>query len=362
MDSVDVDGSSPLHKACFSGSSECTKLLLDAGFVNFACLALDSHTFSAGANVDLADSDKVTALHKACFNNNAECARLLLKHGATVDATDKFGSTALHKAAFGGSSGCCQVLLDNKAVATSFDGEGYTPAHLAAHRKHSEALKVLVTSEPKLASMMSQNSRSETPVLLAARVGSASCVAVLLAAGANAEAEANNGESALAAARRGGHEEVVSLLSKGKEEGRVQAEANVAVAVAQDADRTADAVVVDRWGFLGAQVLDKDEELHKRKEVEREIKWVEMRNNWDRWVLRRSKKLKQRCLKGIPVRETCSFFFFFSPMFISLSLGRIRFDLLRGFDCLELESCVDPRRIIIIRSLFLVKKRHRRWK
>ena len=251
--------------------------------------------------MNLADSDKVTALHKACFNDHADCARLLLSRGALVELADKFGSTALHKAAFGGSGACCSVLLESGADAKVFDGEGFTAVHLATHRQHEDALKVLLAFDAKLGSCVSQNAVKETPLHFAARVGSVSCASILLTAGADPSTKAANGDTVAELAKRFGHEEVAALVSKGKDEHPApQVEPAVAVAVAEAADRTADGVVVDRWGFLGSQLLDEDEEQHKLKEVEREIKWVEMRNNWDRWVARRSKKLKQRCLKGIP--------------------------------------------------------------
>ncbi|KAG9468464.1 hypothetical protein GDO78_022705 [Eleutherodactylus coqui] len=33
---------------------------------------------------------------------------------------------------------------------------------------------------------------------------------------------------------------------------------------------------------------------------QRELKWLEMFSNWDKWLLRRFQKVKLRCRKGIP--------------------------------------------------------------
>jgi hypothetical protein len=32
----------------------------------------------------------------------------------------------------------------------------------------------------------------------------------------------------------------------------------------------------------------------------REVKWLDMLENWEKWMLKRSKKVKERCRKGIP--------------------------------------------------------------
>jgi hypothetical protein len=165
-------------------------------------------------------------------------------------------------------------------------------------------LEVLV-GRKDLVNVVSNNAAKETALYLAARAGSVACVSLLCAAGANTFATNASGETAMTIAKKFEHEQVTAFLSKEKQDDTESVNKKNGVngdveAVAVAADRTADSVVVDRWGFLGGQVLNKDEELHKRKEVEREIKWVEMRSNWDRWERRKVKKLRERCLKGIP--------------------------------------------------------------
>ncbi|XP_066840301.1 LOW QUALITY PROTEIN: TBC1 domain family member 10B-like, partial [Anser cygnoides] len=58
----------------------------------------------------------------------------------------------------------------------------------------------------------------------------------------------------------------------------------------------------DRYGFLGgSQYCDR-----RRDSVpvdvarQRELKWLEMFNHWDKWLSRRYQKVKLRCRKGIP--------------------------------------------------------------
>ncbi|XP_064612827.1 LOW QUALITY PROTEIN: TBC1 domain family member 10B-like [Liolophura sinensis] len=59
----------------------------------------------------------------------------------------------------------------------------------------------------------------------------------------------------------------------------------------------------DRYGFLGGQqYTDPEQEFRIPVEVtrKREMKWLEMFENWEKWMSKRFKKVKDRCRKGIP--------------------------------------------------------------
>ncbi|KAJ8250864.1 hypothetical protein GJAV_G00214080 [Gymnothorax javanicus] len=58
----------------------------------------------------------------------------------------------------------------------------------------------------------------------------------------------------------------------------------------------------DKYGFLGGSQYSEGSEHEVRVEVarQREMKWLEMFSNWDKWVSRRFQKVKLRCRKGIP--------------------------------------------------------------
>ncbi|KAF7665364.1 hypothetical protein LDENG_00145180 [Lucifuga dentata] len=60
---------------------------------------------------------------------------------------------------------------------------------------------------------------------------------------------------------------------------------------------------VDKYGFIGgAQQYSEDpaEEIPTEVLRQREIKWLEMLNSWDKWMAKKHKKVKLRCQKGIP--------------------------------------------------------------
>ncbi|XP_040918014.1 TBC1 domain family member 10A-like [Toxotes jaculatrix] len=58
----------------------------------------------------------------------------------------------------------------------------------------------------------------------------------------------------------------------------------------------------DKYGFLGGSQYSESGEKEVRVEVarQREIKWIDMFNNWDKWIKHRFQKVKLRCRKGIP--------------------------------------------------------------
>ncbi|XP_035253987.1 TBC1 domain family member 10A-like [Anguilla anguilla] len=58
----------------------------------------------------------------------------------------------------------------------------------------------------------------------------------------------------------------------------------------------------DKYGFLGGTQYTDGSDKEARVDVarQREMKWLEMFNNWDKWVSRRFQKVKLRCRKGIP--------------------------------------------------------------
>nr|XP_040054342.1 TBC1 domain family member 10A-like [Gasterosteus aculeatus aculeatus] len=59
----------------------------------------------------------------------------------------------------------------------------------------------------------------------------------------------------------------------------------------------------DKYGFTGgAQQLRGESAVQIPTEVlrQREAKWLEMLNSWDKWMAKKHKKVKERCQKGVP--------------------------------------------------------------
>uniref|UniRef100_A0A8C9ZQ22 TBC1 domain family, member 10b n=1 Tax=Sander lucioperca TaxID=283035 RepID=A0A8C9ZQ22_SANLU len=58
----------------------------------------------------------------------------------------------------------------------------------------------------------------------------------------------------------------------------------------------------DKYGFLGGSQYSESAEKDVRVDVarQREVKWLDMFHNWDKWIKHRFQKVKLRCRKGIP--------------------------------------------------------------
>ncbi|GAA6217035.1 TBC1 domain family member 10A-like [Lates japonicus] len=60
---------------------------------------------------------------------------------------------------------------------------------------------------------------------------------------------------------------------------------------------------VDKYGFRGGAqqfTTDSAEEIPIDVLRQREAKWLDMLNSWDKWMAKKHKKVKERCQKGIP--------------------------------------------------------------
>jgi hypothetical protein len=108
----------------------------------------------------------------------------------------------------------CRAFLEERGAgkwANARDKSGYTPLLYASRRGDVELCRLLLDhgADPNAATP----SLRMTPLHRAASTGNAAVVALLLAHGARADALDTAGNSALQAARAGGHDAVVKLLA-----------------------------------------------------------------------------------------------------------------------------------------------------
>ncbi|RCV41741.1 hypothetical protein SETIT_9G160400v2 [Setaria italica] len=150
---------------------------------------------------------KMTPLQHAVFGGNLPVVRYLLDHGADLhqegdlECHGKF--TALHTAAEKGRCAIAKFLLSRGAYV---DGKSchVTPVHLAVFGGHDSTLKILLdhNADPNKGADLS------TPLDMALRTPSLSCLKLLIQAGA----EVNGFRNPLAAAAQEGLTEAIKCL------------------------------------------------------------------------------------------------------------------------------------------------------
>jgi hypothetical protein len=144
IDSLDIDGETPLHAAVRGGNVAVIRAML-----------------RAGGGLNTANKHGVTPLHLAVQDDAREAVEILLATGANVEVRDEFGCTPLHDAARRGSASVVGLLLKSGAKAQAGDNFGTTPLHRAARAGRVDVVELLLSAG---ASARTANSFGKTPV------------------------------------------------------------------------------------------------------------------------------------------------------------------------------------------------------
>ena len=218
-----VDGSTALHWAVDRDDLEIVEALI-----------------RAGASVTARTREGVLPLQLAAINGSAPILDRLLKAGAEVNAPlTPAGDTAVMMAARTGATGALRVLAEAGANVNAKESWGGTTALMwAVSEGHTDAAKLLVAAgadvnarsnyvaaangrgfEGRTPVAGRADPKSEefasgwlTPLMLAAREGEPELARVLVDAGADVNAVAGDGKTALALSIFNGNYEVASLL------------------------------------------------------------------------------------------------------------------------------------------------------
>ena len=192
----DAQQQTPLMRAALNGHAPTTQLLLEAD-----------------AEVERCTSVGLTALMAACQGGHEAVLRLLLEAGARVDREALDGTTALHVAASRGCDACVRRLLRHGAgVDPPPNGpqQGAPSALMSASASGQRAC-----AEVLLAARADVNyaaADGQTALHQVSRRGHSSLARVLLAHGADASALTAYGASAADLARWHGHRDVAAAL------------------------------------------------------------------------------------------------------------------------------------------------------
>lgn len=148
-----------------------------------------------GANPNDWDfSKEYTALHCAAAIGNFSSVDYLIKSGANVDAGLP-GRTPLHYAVLSNASKCVEALLKAKASPNNPQVYTETPLHVAASLGSDCNVSLLLHYGADV--RVQSGTARLTPLHLAAEEGSSECVKLLLKAGAPINAKNSRGQTAL---------------------------------------------------------------------------------------------------------------------------------------------------------------------
>lgn len=223
VNTAQLDGSTALHWAVERDDVELTDVLI-----------------RAGAHVTARTREGVTPLQLAAMNGSAPIIDRLLKAGADPNAAlTPSGDTALMMAARTGKSDAIRVLVEAGAGVNTTETWGGTTALMwAVSEGHSEAAKMLIDAgadvnarshyvaaangrgfEGRTPLTNSTDAKAAefasgrlTPLMFAAREGDVGVARILVGAGADVNALAGDGKTALAMAVFNGNYEVASYL------------------------------------------------------------------------------------------------------------------------------------------------------
>ena len=169
------------------------------------CIECARHLLAAGADVNLPDPDGTTPLVIALMNLHFDFARFLVESGADVNRWDFFGRTPLYVAIDMNT-----LPRGGRADLPSLDDtSALTIAQLLLHRgaNPNAQLKLRPPYRNVINDRGGDNllSTGATPLLLAAKVGDAEAITLLLKAGALIELPTATGVTPLMAAAGMGH-------------------------------------------------------------------------------------------------------------------------------------------------------------
>jgi ankyrin repeat protein len=125
LNTVNVDGYSPLILACYRGNNEVAKLLIETG-------------------CDINGSSKMgTPLMAAIVKGNTEIAKFLIEKKADINKIDDNGTTALIYAVQFNNTTILNLLLEKKVDKKHKDKDGKTAFEHAVFSRNEEIINLL---------------------------------------------------------------------------------------------------------------------------------------------------------------------------------------------------------------------------
>ena len=192
---MDKTGESPLHLSARYARADVTKKLLDAG-----------------ADANAQDNSGRTPLHASIATDAQGVFHILLKNRATnLNAKTFDGTTPLILGARLAIEGVVEQLIEAEVDVNCADEHGKTALHWAASVNNVEAVNVLLANG---ANRDAQDSKDQTPLFMAAREGSYQAARALLDHCANRDIQDHMDRLPIHVAQERLHQDIVQLLEE----------------------------------------------------------------------------------------------------------------------------------------------------
>ena len=153
-------------------------------------------------------------LHHAAYRENLRLVnKLLRERGVKYEEKDEQGNTALHLAALGKNVDLVKSLMRNKELVLEGNREAQTPLHLAAGTGVVSVVRAILNSEEGKKTLETEDSRHQTPLLIAASVGNKDVINLMISHGAFVRKRNSDKETPLHICARFGSHCQLSLIS-----------------------------------------------------------------------------------------------------------------------------------------------------
>ncbi len=233
VDSLNARGLSPLAVACHAANWTLAEWLLHHG-----------------AHSHVGDSEPALIAAANIADDDATGVQLLLRHKARADACDSLGRNALMTAAVEGHACITRCLLEARADVDARDRHGTTALMEAARTGATEVVEALCAAGADTTPRDRHGRDALTLACLSTRA-SAATVGALIAAGADAHACTESGQSALACAVDAGRWDLVAVLDPSTELPASIAATRMPDPDAATADHLLDALRFGHWAIVG---------------------------------------------------------------------------------------------------------------
>jgi len=227
--------------------------------VGVAGQANNANTTAGGARI-VAPAPTATRttspLADAAQRQDKQAVQALLAKKADVNATQADGATALHWAVYAEDAETTASLIRAGANVNVKNNYGVSPFAVAAKSGNANIIGQLMKAGADPNDSLNYINSSETPLMHAARAGSADAVRLMLLAGAKVNARENwNGQTALHWAAAEGHGAVVQALIEGGAD--IRQRSNAGTSPFLFAVRRGDMASVQAFLAAGADVNEK---------------------------------------------------------------------------------------------------------